>query len=151
MKASRSPLRNKSGLAWMLMIFAISLHVFDEAVTHFLSFYNEMALSLRESLGFPLIPRFTFGPWLGGLIIAIIVCFSLTPLVIRGGRFIRAFAILLAMLMVLNALGHMLGSACTGRLLPGFWSSPLLLASALYVLVRGFSRGSSTAVRKADQ
>jgi len=142
---------NKNGVAWVLMISAISLHVFDEAVTHFLSFYDEMALSLRESLGFPLIPRFTFGAWLGGLIIAIIVCFSLTPLVIRGGRFIRAFATLLAVLMVVNALGHMLGSACTGRLLPGFWSSPLLLASAVYLLVRGFSRGSSAAVRKAEQ
>jgi hypothetical protein len=141
---------NKNGVAWVLMVSAISLHVFDEAVTHFLPFYNEMALNLKESLGLSLIPTFPFRAWLIGLIIAIIICFSLTPLVIRGGRFIRAFAILLAVLMVLNALGHMLGSAYTGRLLPGFWSSPLLLASAVYVLVREFS-GPPPAVRPAKQ
>jgi hypothetical protein len=150
MKASRSPLRNKSGLAWVLMISAIGLHVFDEAITHFVPFYNEMALNLRESLGFSLIPIFPFRAWLIGLIIAIIICFSLTPLVIRGGRFIRAFTALLGVLMVLNALGHMLGSAYTGRLLPGFWSSPLLLASAVYVLVRKLS-DPPPAVRPAKQ
>jgi hypothetical protein len=133
-------LLNRSGVAWVLMISAICLHVFDEAVTHFLSFYNELALSLRGSVGFSLIPTFTFGTWLGGLIVAIIICFALTPLVYRGGRFIRAFATLLGMLMVVNALGHMIGSAYVGRLLPGFWSSPFLLVTAAMVVIRGFSQ-----------
>ncbi len=124
----------------MLMISAICLHVFDEAVTHFLSFYNELALSLRESVGFSLIPTFTFEAWLGGLIIAIVICFSLTPRVNRGGKFIRIFATLLGMLMVVNALGHMIGSAYMGRLLPGFWSSPFLLGTAAMVVIHGFSR-----------
>jgi hypothetical protein len=140
---------NKNAVAWVLMISAIGLHVFDEVVTHFLSFYNELALNLRESVGFSLMPTFTFGAWLGGLIIAIIICFALTPLVIRGGRFIRAFATLLGILMVVNALGHMIGSAYLGRLLPGFWSSPILLVTAVFVVVRGFS-GPRPVVRKIE-
>lgn len=133
----------------MLMVSAIGLHVFDEAVTHFLSFYNELAFNLRESVGFSLMPTFTFGAWLGGLIVAIIICFALTPLVNRGGRFIRAFATLLGILMVVNALGHMIGSACVGRLLPGFWSSPVLLVTAVFVVVRGLS-DRRPVVRRAE-
>jgi hypothetical protein len=143
MRKNRILLLNKSGVAWLLMISAICLHVFDEAVTHFLSFYNELALSLKESVGFSPIPTVSFGAWLGGLIIAIIICFALTPLVNRGGRFIRAFATLLGMLMIVNALGHMIGSACMGWLLPGFWSSPFLLVTAAMVVIRGFSRSDA--------
>ena len=134
----------------MLMISAISLHVFDEAITHFLPFYNELALNLRELLGFSLMPTFTFGAWLGGLIVAIIICFSLTPLVNRGRGFIRVFATVLGILMVANALAHMVGSAYIGRLLPGFWSSPVLLVTAVFVVVRGFS-GPHPAVMRVEQ
>ena len=138
MKTRSGLLNNKSGVAWVFMISAISIHVFDEAVTDFLPFYNGLALNLRESLGFSLLPTFSFEAWLGGLIAAIIICFSLTPLVNRSGRFIQTFATLLGMLMVANALAHMVGSACMGRLLPGFWSSPFLLLTATIVVVRGF-------------
>jgi hypothetical protein len=129
------------------MISAISVHVLDEAVTDFLPFYNGLALNLRESLGFSLLPTFSFEAWLGGLIAGIIICFSLTPLVHRGGGFIRTFATLLGMLMVANALAHMLGSVYFGRLLPGFWSSPFLLLTATIVVVFGF-RGPSRAVNR---
>jgi hypothetical protein len=146
-KAHHSLLKNKSGVAWVLMISAISIHVFDEAVTNFLPFYNGLALKMRESLGFSLLPNFSFEAWLGGLIAGIIICFSLTPLVHRGGRFIRTFATLLGMLMVVNALGHMVGSAYVGRLLPGFWSSPFLLLTALLVVILEF-RGTSPAANR---
>lgn len=145
MKKHHGLLKNKSVVAWVLMISAISIHVFDEAVTDFLPFYNGLALSLRGRLGFSLLPMFCYEAWLSGLIAGIIVCFSLTPLVNRGGRFIRTFATVLGMLMVANALAHMLGSAFVGRLLPGFWSSPFLLATALFVVVRGIISPSGVA------
>jgi hypothetical protein len=146
-KTIHSLLKNKSGVAWVLMISAIGIHVLDEAVTDFLPFYNGLALNLRESLGFSLLPIFSFEAWLGGLIAGIIICFSLTPLVDRGGRFIRTFATLLGVLMVANALAHMLGSAQLGRLLPGFWSSPFLLLTALLVVILGF-KGTSRAANR---
>lgn len=129
------------------MISAISIHVLDEAVTDFLPFYNGLALNLNERLGFFLMPVFSFEAWLGGLILGIIVCFAITPLVNRGGRLIRTFVVLLGMLMVVNALGHMAGSALVGRLLPGFWSSPFLLATAVFVVVCALSGPSGVAKR----
>jgi len=145
----RNLFKNKNADAWVLMISAIAVHVFDETVTDFLLFYNELALNLRGGVGFFPLPTFSFGAWLGGLIAAIIICFALTPLVSRGGRFIRVLTTVLGMLMVANALGHMLGSVYLGRLLPGFWSSPFLLVAAVFVVIRGFSDAPSTA-RKVD-
>jgi hypothetical protein len=146
-KTIRNLLKNKNAAAWVLMVSAIAVHVFDETVTGFLPFYNEIALNLRERLGFSLMPTFTFAAWLGGLIAAIIICFSLTPIVSRGGRFIRVFTTVLGILMVANALGHMLGSVYLGRLLPGFWSSPFLLVTAVYVVICGFSGPTPAAGR----
>jgi hypothetical protein len=121
------------------MISAVALHVLDEASTGFLPFYNTLAQSLRAILGLSFPPMFSFGAWLGGLIAAIIISFALTPLVSRGGRFIRILTTAVGMMMVVNALGHMLGSVYLGRLMPGFWSSPFLLVTAAYVVLRGFS------------
>ena len=131
--------QTKNTTAWVLMVSAIAVHVFDEAVTDFLSLYHGVALDIRESLGFSFPPIFTFETWLGVLIIGILVCFALTPIVKRGGRIIRVFTIVLGILMIVNSLGHMLGSAYFGSILPGFWSSPLLILTASLVVVRGFS------------
>ncbi len=141
-------LKSKSGVAWALMISAISVHVLDEAVTDFLPFYNGLALNLNERLGFSLLPVFSFEIWLGGLIAGIVICFSITPLVNRGGRFIRTFVFLLGMLMVANALTHMVASAYMGRLVPGFWSSPFLLVTAVFVVVCALSGSSGVAKRR---
>ena len=145
----RNLVKNKNAAAWVLMILAVAVHVLDEASTGFLPFYNNLAQSLSASLGLSFPPRFTFQTWLVGLIIAIIVGFVLTPLVNRGGRFIRVVTTALGMLMIANALGHMLGSAYFGRFLPGFWSSPFLLVTAVFVVVCGFSN-PPPAARKAD-
>jgi hypothetical protein len=116
MSVFRKPHQIKNTTAWVLMISAIAIHVFDEAVTDFLSFYNPLALDLRESFGFSFPPMFTFEMWLGGLIVGILVCFALTPIVKRGGRITRVFTIVLGILMIVNSLGHMLGSAYSGSL-----------------------------------
>jgi hypothetical protein len=39
-----------------------------------------------------------------------------------------------AVLMLLNGLGHIAGSFYLGRLAPGVYSAPLLLASSIYLL-----------------
>lgn len=140
MKLISEPFQNRNVLAWVLMIFTLAIHVFDEATSGFLIFYNQQVINIREQLGFFPIPNFTFEIWITGLIIGIIICFSLTPLVNRGGRFIRIFTIALGIIMIVNALLHMLGSIYFGTLIPGFWSSPLLLLTASFVVVRGFNK-----------
>ncbi len=133
-------LKNKNALAWVLMTCAGAIHVVDEAAHGFLSFYNPLVRDLRESLGFWPMPTFSTEVWLIGLIVAIIISFLLTPVVARGGRFMRVVMTVIGVVMVLNGLAHMLGSVYFGYLLPGFWSSPLLLATSVFVVVRGFGR-----------
>ncbi len=122
-------------------VSAIAVHVFDEALTGFYAFYIEVVYGLREQLGFFPMPTFTYGTWLGGLVVAILIFFSLTLFVYRGGRFMRILTIIFGFIMVGNALGHMLGSIYFERFLPGFWSSPVLFLTAVYVVVRGFGGG----------
>lgn len=128
---------NRNVLAWFLMVSAVGLHVLDEALTGLLPLYNQLVTKLDEQLGFFPMPHFSFRVWLGGLILAIILGYSLIPIVNRGGKFIRVFSIILGVLMIANALGHLLGSLFFGRILPGMWSSPFLLLTAFYVVIRG--------------
>jgi hypothetical protein len=132
------PFRYKNVTAWILLVSAIGLHVIDETVTNFLDFYNPLVIRLKENLGFFPMPKFSFGVWLTGLISGIAIGYALTPVVNRGGRLIRVITTIIGVFMMANGLGHMLGSIYYGRLLPGFWSSPLLLAAAMYMAVRGF-------------
>ena len=139
-KRSKMPIlfSNRNALSWFLMVSAVALHVVDEALTGFLPFYNQLMKELGEEIGFFPMPSFSLGSWLTGLIIAIMIGYSLIPFVIRGGRFIRVFTTVLGLLMIVNALGHFFGSIYFGKILPGMWSSPFLLLAAFYVVIRGF-------------
>jgi hypothetical protein len=129
---------NRNVTAWVLMISAVALHVIDEAAHDFLPFYNQLILDLRNQTGFFPAPTFSFGTWIGGLASAVIIGFSVTPIVRRGGKVIRVVTTALGILMIANALGHIIGSIYFGRLIPGFWSSPILFPAAAYVALRGF-------------
>ena len=130
-------LPNRNVVAWLLLVSTIALHVVDEAINGFLPFYNDMVKSLRQRVGFFPAPTFSFEIWLTGLVVGILLCFGLTVFIARGGRLVRALAIMLGVLMLFNALGHLSGSLYFGRILPGAWSSPLLLLSALFMILRG--------------
>ena len=131
-------LRDRNVIAWLLLVSTVGLHVLDESITGFLPFYNDLVMTLRERLGFFPAPTFSFGIWLGGLVIGILLCFGLMIFVARGGRCIRWIATLLGVLMLFNALGHLIGSLYFGKVLPGMWSSPLLLMSSLFMILQGF-------------
>jgi hypothetical protein len=137
MVIKRGFLKNRNTAAWILLIAALTFHVFDEVVTDFLPFYNQFVLQARENLGILPMPTFSFGLWLAGLIVALAAGAALTVVVHRGGRVIRWVTTAVGVIMILNACAHMLGSIYAGRLLPGFWSSPFLLLAALYVTVVG--------------
>jgi hypothetical protein len=132
----RKLLADRNASAWLLMVFAIALHVLDETITGFLPFYNSSVAALRDRLGFFPAPTFSVELWLGGLIVGILLCLGVTVVVARGGKTIRWIAAILGMLMIFNALGHLLGSLYIGRILPGAYSSPVLLLSAVFVVLR---------------
>jgi hypothetical protein len=130
--------------AWILLCLGLALHIYDEATTGFLKIYNPTVMALRERLGWWPMPTFEFGPWLSGLIIAIVVLLSLTWLVARGAPGTRALAYVFAIIMLFNAGGHTLAtifgqtvsSVTFPRPAPGFWSSPFMAAAAIYLLVQ---------------
>jgi hypothetical protein len=126
--------RKRSVVAWLILVSMIGVHVFEEAMTGFLPFFNQVITDLREPFGFFPAPTFSFGPWLSGLIIGIIILFGLTPLVARGGRGIRVIMVVLGVLMVGNGLLHLIGSVFFGKVLSGMWSSPFLILAAGYVI-----------------
>ena len=113
--------------AWLLLVAALGLHVLDEALTGFLGFYNPLVLELRERLGFWPMPTFTFGVWLSGLIVLIVVLALLTPAVRRGVAGTPTLSWLFAVIMIGNGIAHLAGSVYFQRWLPGATSAALLL------------------------
>lgn len=122
------------GLAWVTLAAALALHVLDEALNDFLSVYNPMVLAIRQKLPFLPLPTFTFEVWIAGLISAIVLLFCLSPFAFHGAKWLRWPARIFAVLMILNGAQHIIGSFYLGRLMPGVYSSPLLIAASLYLL-----------------
>jgi hypothetical protein len=124
----------RHGQAWVALTLALAVHVADEALTDFLSFYNPLVQSIRARISWFPMPTFTFDVWLTGLITVVIVLLLLSVFVFRGSRAMVYLSYPYGVLMLLNGLGHSVGSVYFGRLLPGVYSSPLLLAASLWLL-----------------
>lgn len=122
-------------VAWAFLAAALGLHVADEALTGFLPFYNSIISSLRETYGWVPFPTFTFPVWLGGLVAGVTILFALTPLVLRGYRWLKGLSWFLGVLMIANALGHFSMSIWLGEFAPGVYSSPVLLVAAIALIV----------------
>ena len=127
------------------MCVALALHIIDEALTGFLSVYNPTVLALRARLGFWPMPAFTFRGWLSGLMIGVAILFVLSPLAFSNVRLARPLFYFVAIVTgVLNALGHTMAtifgrtvaSVRFARPAPGFYSSPVFLICAIYLLVQ---------------
>jgi hypothetical protein len=114
---------------------AFAAHVADEALTDFLPLYNTTVSALRERLPFLPFPTFTFSSWLTFLVVALAVLFCLSPFAFRGASWMRLLSYAFGIIMLGNGLGHIAGSFLLGRTMPGVYSSPLLLAGSIYLLM----------------
>jgi hypothetical protein len=129
--------------------------VTDEALTGFLPLYNATVLAMRGAYKWYPMPTFGYREWLLGLITANVLLLLLTPFAYRNARYLRPFAYIFAVIMLLNGLGHTLAtsfgrtasSVPIPRPAPGFYSSPLLFAGSIYLLIRlrASRRGQSQA------
>lgn len=119
----------------MCLAVALALHVTDEALTGFLPVYNGIVGEIRANHPWVPLPTFTFQVWLAGLVLGILLLLALTPLVSRRTRWIRLVSLVLSIVMIGNALGHLGASLYWGRAAPGAYSSPLLLLAAVALLV----------------
>jgi hypothetical protein len=130
-----TPVRNRWALAWAGLTAAFALHVLDEATHDFLAWYNPAALALRARLGgLPFPPVFSFPVWLAGLCGAVALLAAVTPFLRPERRWLVAAAYVYGVVQVANAAGHLAVSARGRWLAPGMLSSPLLLATALWLL-----------------
>ncbi len=153
------PERSSSfGWPWFALTVAFALHVFDEAATGFLGIYNPTVIILRSRWGWFPMPTFTFREWLVDLSLAVVICFALTPLAAQGVRWMRPLAWLYAVIHLLNAMGHTLGtilghtvaSVAFPRPAPGFYSSPLLFIASIWLMVRLWRTAASGFRRPAS-
>lgn len=119
--------------AWLLLVAALALHVADEALTGFLDFYNPLVLSIRSRLPWFPMPTFSFGVWLSGLVVLVLVLASLARAVRRGAALTGVASVVLSGIMLVNGLGHLAGSLYFDRWLPGTTSAPVLLAASLFL------------------
>jgi hypothetical protein len=135
MKPGRLAVLTAPGVAWVILALALGLHVLDEALHGFLSYWNPAALAIRERLSFVVPPTFSFEVWLIGLIVGVIVLLALSPFAFRRTRWMRPLALALSVIMILNAGTHFAWSLVRGEVVPGTYSSPVLLAAATLLLV----------------
>jgi hypothetical protein len=127
--------------AWATLCAAFALHVLDEATHDFLSWYNPTVLAIRERVPWLPLPVFTFPVWITGLTIAILALSSLTPLVRRGRRWLVPLAYVYGAIHVANGIAHIAVSVAGRWLAPGVLSSPVLIASAAWLLYETARRG----------
>jgi len=124
--------------AWISLALALVLHVTDEALTGFLPVYNRVVEGVRTNHPWVPLPSFTFPVWLAGLVLGVLLLLGLTPMVSRGARCLRIVSLILAVVMIGNALGHLGASLYWGRFAPGAYFSPVLLIAAVALLITAF-------------
>jgi uncharacterized membrane protein HdeD (DUF308 family) len=138
---------SRFGTAWLLLCAALALHVTDEALTGFLDIYNPTVQAIRQRAPFLPLPTFTFRVWLTGLIVVVTLLSALSVAAFRGKTWMVPLAYVFGFFMLLNGCAHIAGSFYLGRLAPGVYSSPLLLAGAINLLVaarRARTQGSGS-------
>jgi hypothetical protein len=137
-------MKRQFGRAWLGLCFALGLHVLDEAWNGFLAVYNLAVVAIREGAPWLPLPVFRFETWLAGLAAAIAALFLLSIFAFRGARWMRPAGYAFALLMAANAFGH-ITATILGRTvesvrlsgpMPGFYSSPLLLAASVWLLIQ---------------
>ena len=101
-------------------------------------------------------PTLQFREWLVGLIIAVAICFALTPVAARNVAWLRPLAWFYALIMFFNGVGHTLttilghtvATVPVARPAPGFYSSPFLLIGSVWLIVQ---LRASRAIRPNNQ
>ena len=131
----RSRIRRRHWYAWIALCAALAVHIADEALTDFLSVYNPAVVALRETNPSLPLPTFTFDTWLSLLIFAVLALTASSYFVWKGRWAMRPISHVFAAVMLLNGLLHIAVSLYMGKLISGVYSSPLLLAASVALII----------------
>jgi len=138
------------GIYWLFFGYTLALHVLDEAAHDFLSVYLPNAIAIRRALPCLPIPLFNFQSWIGSLALALALFLAMTPLALRGEKWLRWLAVPVAIIPgIHNGSAHILSSIYMKRMMPGVYSAPLLLFSGT-LLLRSARTRKATAAERAD-
>ena len=121
------------GHAWVTLSLVVAAHVADETLTDFLSVYNPAVRALHARYAWFPMPVWEFREWLTGLCVAVAVLLLLAPLAYARSRVLRVVAYPFALLMLLNGVLHLAGSAYLGYWMPGATTAPLLLVASVWL------------------
>ena len=114
---------------------ALAIHVADEALTDFLGVYNPAVLAILERYPWMRLPTFTFETWIALLIFAVVALVAASYFVWKGRWAMRPISYVFAIVMLLNGLLHIAWSIYVGKLMPGVYSSPLLLIASIALII----------------
>src|SRR5688500_17409281 len=133
--------------AWVYLWAHLAAHVIEEAATGFPGVANAALAAWSRDFGLPLL-QLVYGEWLGALIVVLATLIAMTPWVARGAAWAPAASYIFAGVMIANGVGHLLSPLYLARFLPGQFSSPLMIAAALWLIVqaRRAERAATTAV-----
>jgi cation transport ATPase len=120
--------RRRHWLAWMALCAALAIHVADEALTGFLDRYKPIFRETR-------LPIFTFDVWLSLLIFAVVALSAASYFVWKGRWAMRPISHVFAVFMLVNGLLHIAHSVYMREFMPGVYTSPLLIAASVALIV----------------
>lgn len=133
--ARRTRIRRRHWWAWIGLCAALAVHVADEALTDFLSIYNPTVVELRQRNPALPLPTFSFEMWLSLLVFAVFALTAASYFVWKGRWAMRPISYVFAGVMLLNGLLHIAVSLYMGKLISGVYSSPLLLAASIALII----------------
>jgi hypothetical protein len=132
---------SKFGLAWILQCVAFAVQAADALAHDAIAYYNSTMLALYGH--FPYFPRLDmqWKWWFLFPFLIVVLLFALTRLAYRNSEPVRRLALLLSLVGLLMALAQIAATIHGGTVpsvnfdgvSPGFYSSPLLLFSSLYL------------------
>ncbi|MGC8760079.1 MAG: hypothetical protein ACP5UT_13635 [Bryobacteraceae bacterium] len=122
--------RSRLHQSWLMLTLALTLHVAEGAVRDYLSFYNPLAMSLRDMMLWTWMPTFTFAAWLGGWIAILAVLYGMAWFAAYPARWMVWASIAYAELMFLYAAAKLGFALYLEKAIPGVYTAPLLVAAS---------------------
>lgn len=120
---------------WLALTMALTLHVAEGAVRDYLSFYNPLAMSLRDMMLWTWMPTFTFGAWLGGWIAILAALYGMAWFAAYARGWVVWAALAYAEVMFLYAAAKIAFAMYLEKAIPGIFTAPLLLAASCWLTV----------------
>jgi len=125
--------RSRLSQAWVALTLALAVHVVESALRDYLSFYNPLAMSLRDMLLWTWMPTFTFAAWIGGWTVILAALFGMAWFAAYGARWVVWAAFAYAEVTFLFAAAKLGFAVYLEKAIPGVYTAPLILAASTWL------------------